>query len=190
MIRVPCEHAVDIGRPGTVRCALGRFGGLPHVSVCRACRQRGPRGLRSTPASARVRRTPQPDQSVRAQFARAAAAIRAAADPEALERLTLTEGFIAQLDAVGRPCKADAHCRTLIDWWTRRSGLASRLVNAGSPRSETRALTVKLERCISPDDYPELITAGKPATTSSLLLRPMFERVFSAPSLEMRNNPQ
>ena len=41
-----CQHAtLDHGH--TYRCALGRFGGLPHIGVCRAClagaRDPGPR---------------------------------------------------------------------------------------------------------------------------------------------------
>ena len=33
-----CSHAKPVtGRPHTIRCALGLFGGRPHVGVCRHC---------------------------------------------------------------------------------------------------------------------------------------------------------
>ena len=31
-----CDHCEDVGRQGAVRCLKGRFGGLPHMGVCRA----------------------------------------------------------------------------------------------------------------------------------------------------------
>ena len=33
-----CSHAKPVtGRPHTIRCALGLFGGRPHIGVCRHC---------------------------------------------------------------------------------------------------------------------------------------------------------
>ena len=44
MIRIPCQYAIDIGRPGTVRCAIGLGRGMPHAGVCTRC-DRKPRGV-------------------------------------------------------------------------------------------------------------------------------------------------
>lgn len=40
MIRIVCRHAADIGRPSTVECVLGLFGGFPHYGVCLHCAAR------------------------------------------------------------------------------------------------------------------------------------------------------
>jgi len=39
---IDCEHARDSGRRGVVVCALGKYGGRPHVAVCRSCLSAGP----------------------------------------------------------------------------------------------------------------------------------------------------
>ncbi|MCD6364805.1 MAG: hypothetical protein J7M14_02915 [Planctomycetes bacterium] len=36
MRKPDCRHAMLMDR-GTVTCALGRFGGFPHIGTCRAC---------------------------------------------------------------------------------------------------------------------------------------------------------
>ena len=51
-----CAHGVPLaGRPHTVRCALGLFGGRPHIGVCRHCSVRSgtPPGQLALPAKRR-----------------------------------------------------------------------------------------------------------------------------------------
>jgi hypothetical protein len=33
---IDCPHAEDVGKQSTARCKLGRFGGEPHIGVCRS----------------------------------------------------------------------------------------------------------------------------------------------------------
>jgi hypothetical protein len=37
VIRIACANAIDIDRPGTVACAIGAHGGMPHAGVCSKC---------------------------------------------------------------------------------------------------------------------------------------------------------
>ena len=44
-IRLPCLHAIDIGRPGTVKCRLALGGGMPHAGFCCGCALRDQRDV-------------------------------------------------------------------------------------------------------------------------------------------------